>query len=279
VVEDFRVLPNAQVEPGSALALMYDHDLEMKLTTLEREIYTAELQFRGFSEQLGVAPENEKAKIRTEMQNQRATADAKTKQREALMLRTNSEPGQRGYYWLKAPAFPPGMPVGEGTPTWKVLNGDFRENLRGKQVKPSDPILRLGYNAGHWEIEMKIPQKHIGQVLAAFKTTGKDVLDVDVLVRSEPDRVFKGKLERDRIAAEGNAEKDERNEQEPQVLAYVRLDGDGIADSDCLPKVAPHLLVAATEVHAKVRCGNYRMGYSLFYGVWEFIYEKFVFFF
>ena len=27
------------------------------------------------------------------------------------------------------------------------------------------------------------------------------------------------------------------------------------------------------------RCGNRAMGYSLFYGVWEFIYEKIVFFF
>jgi hypothetical protein len=32
-------------------------------------------------------------------------------------------------------------------------------------------------------------------------------------------------------------------------------------------------------VVAKVRCGDHAMGYSLFYGVWEFIYEKVVFFF
>jgi len=32
--------------------------------------------------------------------------------------------------------------------------------------------------------------------------------------------------------------------------------------------------VTDTEVHAKVRCGNRAMGYSLFYGVWEFLYEK-----
>jgi hypothetical protein len=37
--------------------------------------------------------------------------------------------------------------------------------------------------------------------------------------------------------------------------------------------------VTGTEVVAKVRCGNHAMGYSLFYGVWEFFYEKVVFFF
>ena len=41
----------------------------------------------------------------------------------------------------------------------------------------------------------------------------------------------------------------------------------------------PELLIAGTEVHAKVRCGNHALGYSLFYGVWEFLYEKVIFFF
>ena len=41
----------------------------------------------------------------------------------------------------------------------------------------------------------------------------------------------------------------------------------------------PELLVTGTEVHAKVRCGNHALGYSFFYGLWEFLYEKVVFFF
>jgi hypothetical protein len=32
-------------------------------------------------------------------------------------------------------------------------------------------------------------------------------------------------------------------------------------------------------VSTRVRCGNRAMGYSLFFGVWEFIYEHIVFFF
>ena len=39
------------------------------------------------------------------------------------------------------------------------------------------------------------------------------------------------------------------------------------------------LLLSGTEVHAKIICGNEKMGYSLFYGLWEFFYEKIVFFF
>src|SRR5262249_42368484 len=234
-VIDFRVIPNEQIGASANLVFMYEHDLELKLLTLEREIRGAEGQLKTLEAQEKRAPENEKARIASEIQNQRTTRDAKTKERDLLMERTHSAQGQPGYYWLQAPAFAPGTAHVEGEPLWTVLNADFRENLKGKPVKPSDPILRLGNKRGHWELEMKIPQKHIGQVLAALKNTGKDVLDVDVRVRSDPTRVFKGKLHRDDIAAEGNPEKDERNEQEPMVLATVRLEDDGIPDNACLP--------------------------------------------
>ncbi len=158
--------------------------------------------------------------------------------------------------------------------------------LRNRPVKPSDPLLRLGDKSGNWEIELKIPQKHVGQVLWAFKQNDQQVLDVDILVRSEPTRVFKGKLDRLDLSGLAEPNKDDNNESEPVVLAYVRLVGkdlpDGtkdIPDAYSLPLQAKHLLVAGTEVHAKIRCGNHPMGYSLFYGVWEFFYEKVVFFF
>jgi hypothetical protein len=140
-------------------------------------------------------------------------------------------------------------------------------------------LLRLGDQQGEWEVELKIPQKHIGQVKKAFTYLGTDELDVDLLVRSEPTTVYKGKLHIKSIAGEATPNKDDNNEAEPVVVAWVRLSGDGIPKGYCLPEQAPELLVADTEVHAKIRCGDHRMGYSLFYGVWEFFYEKVVFFF
>ena len=63
---------------------------------------------------------------------------------------------------------------------------------------------------------------------------------------------------------------------EPVVLASVRLDGPDIPEAERIPR---DLLVTGTEVHTKIRCGDRPLGYSLFYGVWEFAYEKVVFFF
>ena len=44
-------------------------------------------------------------------------------------------------------------------------------------------------------------------------------------------------------------------------------------------RLSPSDLVTGAEVHTRIRCGNHAMGYSLFYGLWEFLYEKVVFFF
>ncbi len=161
-------------------------------------------------------------------------------------------------------------------PEWTVLNGTFREELTGKAVKPSDPLLEVGAKAGPWELQLNIPQKHYGQVAVAFDQMNTDELDVDFLVSTDKTRTFLGKLNRSRIAGQANPNRDDNNESEPVVVAYVRLDGDDIPADRKLP---PALLLSGTEIHAKIRCGNHAMGYSLFYGVWEFLYEKVVFFF
>src|SRR5262249_55972747 len=98
----------------------------------------------------------------------------------------------------------------------------------------------------------------------------------DFILQSRTTELFKGRLHRDRIAAEALPAQNENEEPEPVVLAYVRIDGSGIDKDYLLPRSA---LVSDTGVRAKIRCGDHRMGYSLFYGVWEFFYEKVVFFF
>jgi hypothetical protein len=37
--------------------------------------------------------------------------------------------------------------------------------------------------------------------------------------------------------------------------------------------------VTGLEVRTRVRCGDHALGYSMFHGVWEWFYEKVVFFF
>jgi hypothetical protein len=99
---------------------------------------------------------------------------------------------------------------------------------------------------------------------------GQTELDVDLLLTTEPTRVFRGKLTRDRIGGEVSADR-ENPDTEPGLLASVRIDGSDLPAGQAIP---PELLVVGTETHARIRCGNHALGHSLFYGVWEFLCEK-----
>ena len=157
----------------------------------------------------------------------------------------------------------------------KVVSSDYIEQLTNKWVKPTDPILRVGNTTGAWLIEQKIPQKHISQARGAFKSPDpNEYLEVDVLFTSAPTQTYRGRLYQKDIGAEARENKDEHDQSEPVVYAYVRVNEDDMPPEDHIPT---SLLVTGVEVHTKIRAGSRALGYCLFYGVWEFLYEKVVF--
>jgi hypothetical protein len=260
------VEPGAQVNKNQPLIRMHDMDLMLKLTTLRSEINGAAGELEAKLQQLSTTTSPaDRGKLLAEKQTIEATENRKIAELNALRERTHADQAHIGDFWLLSPL--------DGT----ILDSSFVEKLTNKDVKPSEPLLRVGNKANGWEIELKIPQKHIGQVLQAFRSSDPNaLLDVDLLLASAPTRVFKGKLARGRIAGEAVPNRDDPNDSEPVVYAYVRIDGQDIAPADRLPR---ELFVTGTEVHSKIRCGQRAMGYSLFYGVWEWFYEKVVFFF
>ena len=70
--------------------------------------------------------------------------------------------------------------------------------------------------------------------------------------------------------------KDEHNENEPVVTAYVKLN---LPDFPAEAKVPEYMFITGLEVRTRIRCGSHPLGYSWFHGVWEWFYEKVVFFF
>ncbi len=214
--------------------------------------------------------------------------EGKRKALEALLKSVDADHGldRAGYFFLKAPTFTneQTLRLNGNEREWTVLNSSFKEELTNVTVKPSDKILWLGAKGGPWEIELKIPQKHLGHVLEAFHGDHKKELDVEFLLRSDPSRKFIGKLRLDKIGSEALSNKEDKDEAEPSVLAYVRIDNDGVnpTDPNYIDKgsmLPPEMLLSGVEVHAKICCDNHPMGVSLFYGVFEFLYEKVVFFF
>jgi hypothetical protein len=262
----FLVEPGQQVQKGQHLVLMRSHDVEMRMAEYEGKIAKSNREIENYNSQYPLAPD-EKTRAQISRERKRLEEDKKlnNKQLTKLKERINADDSEQGGYVLVSP-----MEEAE------VLNYDFRENLKDKSVKPSDQILRLGNVKGEWEIEVKIPQKYAGHVLEAFEKENKDVLDVSIVPLSSPTRSFKGKLSRDRIAGEAVPNLDDKNESEPVVKCWIRVDGKDIPEADRLPR---DLLLADIEVEVKIHCGNRPMGFSLFHGIWEYFYEKVVFFF
>ncbi|MGE3806548.1 MAG: hypothetical protein AB7K24_17925 [Gemmataceae bacterium] len=256
------VEPGASVVKDQALVLMHDTDLELHMLKLLSDLSRTQDEIAALALQQKSAPtEVERADFAARKKQKEYERDRWQAELRALRQRTHADEARPGYFWLKAPL--------AGT----ILNGGFREKLQHRFVQPSDGLLRIGAKEHGWEIETSIPHHHLGKVLEAFGN--RDELDVDILLLSKPTVTFRGKLARAALESEAQPSENEGPGAEPVVKALVRLAGPGIPESERIPS---ELLLTGSEVHLRIRCGDCPLGYSLFHGVWEFLYEKVLFF-
>jgi hypothetical protein len=280
-VKRFEVRPGQILAERTVLAEMFDSDLDSKIRTLMSEIHAANYAEQSARESANIPGISigERNQALTQAGQQEIVRKAKEAELRELLRRTNSIPNRPGWFNIVAPNLTPSERAVADRPEWLVLNSNFEE-MEGREVRPNEPILRLGVTSGKWEVEIKIPQKYIGQVLREYQNNGGQPLRVDFLLLSDTTRVFEGLLHRHRIAGEATASQDAASEAEPVVLATVEIEDASIPEgSNVVEELGRNRLVSGTEIKAKVYCGTHAAGYSLFYGVWEFLYEKVVFFF
>ena len=254
-----------KVVKGQPLLIMFDLELAKEVSKMQTEIEIQDRKINNVARGPD-AGDNRGSDAAAAIAEAKATKLATQENLDRLKKRVNADLARPGIFTIVAPK------------NGIILSSDFRENLLGRNVKPGDQLIRIGYTdrddpkLQDWEVELKIPQKHVGQVLAAYdKLKPGEELDVDVMFMSDTTTCFQAKLPKNKIAAQANAQKDDHNENEAVVLAWARIHGDDIpADW----QITPAMLLAGTEVHTRIRCGNRAMGYSLFYGVYEFGYEK-----
>ena len=274
----FTVQPGDLVPEGSELARMQGGVLEEKLLKLQADMQAADNDSLILNEQAarsgGSTPEarDSAAKAR----NKARERDSRKREMDSLIARNGADRNDFRFFSLLAPPMTHRERAMAGSEPWQVLTSNFQDMV-GREVKPNEPIMRLGITDGPWEMELKLPQKHVGQVLKGFaRLKPGEPLSVDFLLLNDTTRLYKGMLFRNRIAGEATAGQDAASESEPVVIAYVDIENPGIPEGY---RVSRKQLVSGTEVRAKVDCGKHVAGYSLFYGVWEFVYEKVVFFF
>ena len=150
------VEPGGRVVEGQSLVLMYDVQLENKLVQFVHEVAAAQQDINALAKQLNAATtESERLRHSAEKKQREVLRDRKFWELRTLRARTNAEEVAAGPLLAQ-------IAVGR-----TVLSWDFRETLTNRQVKPSEPLLRIGDKERTWEVQLKIPQKHMGQVTQA----------------------------------------------------------------------------------------------------------------
>jgi hypothetical protein len=282
-VMEFRVRPGQVINSQAPIATLRSSEITKTILELEGEILQIDDRIKGLKSQIqnATTASTQDAQSRIQDAQVKVLQDERKKQALTNLLAVyrknwNADPSTPGLFTVMAPEFEPSRTSNQA-PRWTVLTADFVDQLTYKTVRTSDHLIRIGNVSGAWLIEQKIPQKHIGQLIKAFEfLDNPEFLEVDVLLRSDPTRTFKGRLYRKDIAPEAVPNRDDHNQSDPIVYAYVTINH---KDIDAGYHIPTDLLRTGAEVTTKIRCGKHSMGYSLFYGVSEWFYEHVIFFF
>lgn len=238
------------VEKDQVLMFMRNLELQKQLGEFKINMDAAQNTIKALKEQLEkTKSDSERGSLYVQIIKLEFTYLSNKLRYEILL----EQVGQDGLAPVRAPI--------DGT----VVTFDLHEQLVGKTVEPGHPLVRVANRQGPWEIEMFIPEAKIGPIREAFAKLEVDVLDVDVLLTSDPNRTFKCKLYRDGLGGETTI-------RENAVVLPARVEIDDPELIELLPNMA-----VGVEVRAKVRCGNRAIGYVWFHELWEWFYENVVF--
>ena len=242
----FLVEPNTAMPPGTILAELFDQQQKDRILALKNDITTAtkDEEFKTGQAKLPGVPEEQRRQFVAEAKEAERKKESAQKELDDLQTLLDADPQHPGNFFLKAPEFTEKDKIRlhgfKGPRQWTLLTSDFKNEWTNRLAKPNEPILSLGLKEGPWEIELKIPQKHIGQILAAcekekarltqerraklmaqrgvdtiraddpeMKIDEHDIcLEVDFLLKSDPTKTYRGLLHRNRIAAEATPAKD-----------------------------------------------------------------------
>lgn len=282
-----RVKPGDKVAEGYEIATLFSRELEEEHRRATSELAEANAKVAAAAELLSKPNVSEGDKLNAS--TEKKTAEARVQRaldelREMERQYNDNKPNRPGFFR----AVPPRDLQLARSIQWTVLNDDRRENLIGRTLRPNEEIMRVGNLEGAWQVKLDIPQRNVGQVLKAFADPAahkiekdpvkgdRKYLVVDVLLASQPDASYEGRLYRDEMGAEAVPNKNEHDENEPVVTAYVKLEADAIPLEKRVPR---QHMVTGLEVRTRVRCGKHALGYTLFHGVYEWFYEKVIFFF
>lgn len=236
-----------RVVRGQDLLFLEDLDTHAKIEALTVKISAAEHRLAMLAEQLArPGTEEERDTLVKERINQRYELRKATAERDVLQ---------------QASRTPQRTPIPSPL-AGKVLTFEAREALLGKTVKPGDALLRVAACQGTWEVVLQLPEENIAQVREGLHRSADGAVQVDLLLSSQPNRTYRGRLQSDGLAGETSLK-------DNKVVLPARVE---VADRELAEQL--DTMPVGVEVRARVHCGPRAVGYVWFGGLLEFLYER-----
>ncbi len=144
------------------------------------------------------------------------------------------------------------------------------KELKGKTVKPGEKLLEVAKIDGIWEVQLNVPEMHIGKIREALDKSETGQLSVRLWISTDPNTYYEGTLKQNGMGGMVN----HINENEAVLKCRVEIGEDLRREIDRLKGAG---MPVEVMVQAKVNCGNRSIGYVWFYQLWEFFFEHVVF--
>lgn len=236
---------NVSVEQGQPLISMSNKDLDSEQKILEGELSQLTKMFEDANNRKDQIEDNiDQVKLQGEINEIRMTHASKLELLENLYKKKQL---------LRVTAPLSGM----------IDTLNVKQELVGRPVTAGDRLMTIMDPSGPWELELHLPERGAGHVLAA-DSRNKEALHVEFVLASHPEKTYSGTIKQiDRMA-----EVDQEHGNSLKVL--VAFDHQELNDALRRP---------GTRVTAKIHCGTRPLGYVMFREVWESVQSQVLFWF
>ena len=248
VVDAVLVEHGDDVVLGQPLLRLRSPALDLEKARLEGEIQTAEKRLAAIQ---AARFERDSQTESADLRHLRLTAEEEELKLKLHSLRQQDQllAAQQAELEIRAPF------------AGRVLTWDAARSLKARPVKRGQQLLTIGDVAGRWQVELQVPERHIGYVLQSHAGRhGEQPLPVSFLLLANPEVLCRGQVER--IALRSCVD-------EPRGDAFVRVT---VRLDEPLASPRPGAGVAG-----KIRCGERSLGFVWLHDAWNSIQRRVLF--
>ncbi len=237
--------PDEIVPAGAVLAQLEDNELSVQIERIVGELKQNQEQkdklFRLQTENLDrlekINVVSEMAKAEENIESLQSELQIKTLEAEQLTIRS---------------------PIAGHVANWQL-----RRNLLGRPVEPGQNLMTLVAPDTKWQLEVLVPERRMGHLLAAQNKT-KEPLSVTFALASNPSQQFSGRI----LQVDSTLDVYDDNGNTCRML--VEFDNSQVPES---------LLRSGTRVTTKVNCGTRSVGFVLFHELYETLKSSYLYWF